>query len=203
MSITPRPAALAIWLVVPVKPLDEGKSRLAATLSLDGRAALTRRWLLGVLQTAQASGCFAGQAVISRDAEVLALAAAQGAVPIHETGDDLNAALEQARRYEAIAAADALLVLPSDLPLLTVDDLRGLCSRAALGDGVVIAPSHDGGTNALLLRPPQAIAYAFGAASYARHCAQAAAAGLPCYTYRSETLAWDVDYPEDLLITDR
>lgn len=192
--------ALTIWLVVPVKPLDEGKSRLAAALSLEERAALSRRWLLGVLRTAQTSGCFARRAVISRDAAVLALAAAQGAVPIRETGETLNAALEQARREECVAGADALLVLPSDLPLLTVGDLHALVALAAAGAGMVIAPSHDGGTNALLLRPPQAIPYAFGEGSYARHTALAAAAGLPCYTYRSDTLAWDVDHPEDLRV---
>lgn len=193
---------LAIWLVVPVKPLGEGKSRLA-TLSAEERAALSRRWLTRVLETARASACFAGQAVISRDPDVLALAAARGAIPIREVGDDLNAALEQARQQPWIATADALLVLPSDLPLITVDDLQALCALAAAGDGVVIAPSHDGGTNALLLRPPQAIRYAFGEGSYARHCGLAAAAHLPCHTYRSETLAWDVDYPEDLLVADR
>ncbi len=196
-------STLTIWLVVPVKPLDEAKSRLAAVLSEEGRAALSHRWLLGVLATAQAAGCLAGLAVISRDPGVLAAAAQQGAVPIRETGDDLNAALEQARQHPCVADAGALLVLPSDLPLLTVDDLQALAALAELGEGVVIAPSHDGGTNALLLRPPHAIPYAFGEASYARHCALAAAAGLPCRTYRSETLAWDMDYPEDLLMIER
>ncbi|RIK50826.1 MAG: 2-phospho-L-lactate guanylyltransferase [Chloroflexi bacterium] len=200
MSLGSTSAALAIWLVVPVKPLDEGKSRLAAALSLEERAALSRRWLLGELRTAQASSCFAGLAVISRDETVLALAAAQGAVPIRETGEMLNAALEQARHEECVAGADALLVLPSDLPLLTVGDLHALVELGAAGAGVVIAPSHDGGTNALLLRPPHAIPYAFGEGSYARHVALAAAAGLPCHTYRSDTLAWDVDYPEDLRV---
>lgn len=196
-------SAPAIWLVIPVKPLDEGKSRLAAFLSIEERAALSRRWLLGVLQTAQSAACFAGQAVISRDPEVLALAAQHGAVPLQETGGDLNAALEQARAEVCAAGADALLALPADLPLLTVADLHALCARAELGDGVVIAPSHNGGTNALLLRPPHAIAFAFGEASYARHCALVAAGGLLCHTYRSDTLAWDVDYPEDLLVIGR
>jgi 2-phospho-L-lactate guanylyltransferase len=145
----------------------------------------------------------AGVAVISRDPAVRALAAAQGAQPLVERGYDLNAALEQARAAVVAAGAAAVLVLPADLPLLTAEDLAGLCAQAQLGDGVVIAPSHDGGTNALLLRPPLALPYAFGVDSFARHCALAAAAGLPCRVYRSPTLAWDVDTPEDLLVTRR
>lgn len=194
---------LAIWLVVPVKPLEESKSRLAAVLSRAERAALSRAWLLGVLDTAHASGCFAGRAVISRDPAVWALAEDRGVLSLQESGDDLNTALEQARAALGIVGADALLVLPSDLPLITVKDLQALCGLAASGECVVVAPSHDGGTNALLLRPPQAIPFAFGEDSYARHCALAADAGLPCHPYRSETLAWDVDSPEDLLIPDR
>lgn len=195
-----RPSGLAVWLIIPVKPLAEGKSRLAPALDAAARAALSRRWLNSLLATAQTSACFARIAVVSRDPEVLALVAAQGATAIPETGDDLNSALEQARRVAVEAGAEALLVLPADLPLLTNEDLTTLVTLAAAGEGVVIAPSHDGGTNAMLLRPPDAIPYAFGDGSFERHCALAAAAGLPCRVVRSATLAWDVDSPEDLLV---
>jgi 2-phospho-L-lactate guanylyltransferase len=85
--------------------------------------------------------------------------------------------------------------------LLTAEDLDELFKLVPTGNGMVIAPSHDGGTNALLLRPPQAIAYAFGEDSFARHRAMAAAAELACHTYHSSTLALDIDHPEDLLAT--
>jgi 2-phospho-L-lactate guanylyltransferase len=78
--------------------------------------------------------------------------------------------------------------------------LDALYELARAGEGVIIAPSHDGGTNALLLRPPHAIGFAFGEGSFARHCAMAAAAGLPCHVYESATLALDVDHPEDLAL---
>jgi 2-phospho-L-lactate guanylyltransferase len=139
-------------------------------------------------------------AVVSRDPAVLACAAALGALPIVEVGDDLNTALAQASATVQALGAEAVLMLPSDLPLLTATDLDALFELGEEEDGVVIAPSHDGGTNALLLRPPQAIAYAFGEASFAHHLALAAAAGLPSHVYQSATLALDVDRPEDLLL---
>ncbi|HXF63140.1 MAG TPA: 2-phospho-L-lactate guanylyltransferase [Caldilineaceae bacterium] len=195
------PDGLLVWLIVPVKPLEEGKSRLAPALDAAARAALSRRWLNALLATAQASARFAGIGVVSRDPAVLALATTYGATAIQEAGDDLNSALEQARRVAVQAGAEALLVLPSDLPLVTAEDLTTLVTLAATGAGMVIAPSHDGGTNALLLRPPNAIPYAFGDESFERHRALAAAAGLPCRVVHSPTLAWDVDSPEDLLVT--
>jgi 2-phospho-L-lactate/phosphoenolpyruvate guanylyltransferase len=193
----------ALWLVVPVKPFVEGKSRLASVLPPGLRAELSQRWLTHVLTVAHDWGHFAGIAVVSRDVAVLALARALGALPISEMGNGLNDALAQAGAIVQAAGADAILTLPSDLPLLTHADLEGLYALAQKGEGVVVAPSHDGGTNALLLRPPDAIDYVFGLGSAARHLALAAAAGLPRHIYRSATLALDVDHPEDLLLVDR
>jgi 2-phospho-L-lactate guanylyltransferase len=193
-------ASFPLWLVVPVKPFGEGKSRLSAVLSPTQRAELSQRWLIHVLTTAAEWAHLAGIAVISRDPAVLALAEGLGALPILEEGDDLNSALTQACQVVLDAGAEAVLMLPSDLPLLTTEDLDELYALALQGHGVVIAPSLDGGTNALLLRPPQAIAFAFGEDSFARHVALADAAGLPCHVYNSSTLALDIDHPEDLLL---
>lgn len=199
-------ALFALWLVVPAKPFDEGKSRLAAALPRAERANLSRRWLTHVLSVAQAWGRFANIAVISRDTEVLALASALGALPILETttgeanasGDELNEALRQGCRVAQANGAEGVLVLPADLPLLTHTDLDELYELALEGEAVIIAPSRDGGTNALLLRPPHAIDYAFGEQSFARHLSLATAARLPVHVYTSATLALDVDRPEDL-----
>jgi 2-phospho-L-lactate guanylyltransferase len=160
---------------------------------------LSQRWLTHILNLANDWRHFAGIAVISRDEAVLTLASALGARPIVEAQHDLNAALTQAGEIVAAAGAEGILVLPSDLPLLTVADLDALYALAQDGDGVIIAPSQDGGTNALLLRPPHAIPYAFGLESYNRHAALAEAAGLSCHVYHSATLALDIDHPEDLL----
>jgi 2-phospho-L-lactate guanylyltransferase len=200
---TSRPApnaALALWLIVPAKPFGEGKSRLASVLSEEMRATLSQRWLTHLLDIANTWGNFMGIAVISRDAAVLALAQTMGALPIHEASEGLNVALTQASRVAVEAGAQAVLALPADLPLLTLADLDELYALAEDEDGVIIAPSHDGGTNALLLRPPHAIPYGFGEGSFARHLALAAASGLPSHVYQSATLALDVDRPEDLLL---
>ncbi|MCC6455606.1 MAG: 2-phospho-L-lactate guanylyltransferase [Caldilineaceae bacterium] len=205
-------ANFALWLVVPVKPFHEAKSRLATALSPALRAELSQRWLTHVLTTAAQWGAqprdaspgsrLAGIAVISRDPIALTVADALAALPILEDGDDLNSALAQACQVVREEGAEGVLMLPSDLPLLTIEDLDTLYDLALEGEGVIIAPSHDGGTNALLLRPPHAIGFAFGEGSFARHCTMAAAAGLPCHVYQSPTLALDIDHPEDLALAE-
>jgi 2-phospho-L-lactate guanylyltransferase len=190
---------MKLWLIVPVKPFDQGKSRLAPILEPAGRATLNRQLLAHVLSTAQSSGLLAGMLVISRDERVLLQAQTLGADILLEMGDNLNMALVQASQQASNYGADAVLVLPADLPLLTVDDIRQLHGLGAEGAGVVIAPSHDGGTNALLLRPPGAIKFAFGPHSFLRHCALAEASGGRYQLLNSPTLAFDMDRPEDWL----
>ncbi len=197
-----------LWLVVPVKPFDQGKSRLAEALPPQARAALMRELLTGVLARVRESGLPASVLVISRDEAVRAFAAELGVEALAEQGpgtqgaveqdDDLNAALRQARRLVMRRGGDALLVLPADLPLLTVADLHQLYDLGLAGAEVVVAASHDGGTNALWLHPPASIDFAFGPHSFQRHVAQAAAAGRRWAVYRSETLDYDVDVPADL-----
>lgn len=188
---------MKLWLIVPVKPLNEGKSRLADTLTPHQRAELMRSMLQHVLDQANAAASLHEIVVISRDPQVWAIAHLAGAGVIHEQGQELNQALEQARQQAVAHAADAMLVLPADLPLLTLEDIQHLAAHAARHPGVVIAPSRDGGTSALVLRPPTAIPFGFGPDSFARHCQAAQQAGLPCHVFASATLAFDMDVRAD------
>ena len=71
--------------------------------------------------------------------------------------------------------------------------------RPAAAPLVTIAPAEArGGTNALLLRPPDAIDPAFGDASFEAHLRAAAAAGAAVQVVREEALGFDLDTPDDL-----
>lgn len=185
------------WLVVPVKQLNLGKSRLTTVLATGERAGLMRHLLRHVLANAVAANCFAEIRVVSRDPQVWAVAHLAGAGVIREQGYGLNPALEQARQYILSQGAEALLVLPADLPLITVADIHALWRLGEAQRGVVIAPSRGGGTSALLLRPADAIPFAFGPDSFEAHRRSAVEHGQPCQIYRSPTLAFDVDLPAD------
>jgi 2-phospho-L-lactate guanylyltransferase len=187
------------WLLAPVKPLAEAKSRLAPVLDPARRSALMQRLLRRTLALAQQSGLFACLLVVSRDPQVWELARSAGAIALPETGDELNRALLQGATYAAAAGASSLLILPADLPLLRPEDLTALCKLGERGDGFVLGPAQDGGTNALHLRLPPTLPFCFGEQSFARHQAAAAAAGLTPEVYDSPTLRFDLDAPAQWL----
>lgn len=183
------------WLLVPVKPLDEAKSRLAPILTSAERSDLTRRLLQRTLMLAQQSGLFSCLLVVSRDPEVWELAQSSGGCALAEAGDGLNRALLQGAAYAGRHRADSLLILPADLPLLRLQDLAALCALGETGDGTVIGPAQEGGTNALHLRLPPVLPFCFGENSFARHMAAAGAAGLAPQVYDSASLRFDLDQP--------
>lgn len=187
------------WLLAPVKPLAEAKSRLAPVLRADERGDLVRRLLRRTLALAHRSALFACVLVVSRDPEVWQIAREAGACALPEQGCDLNSALWQGSRYAGAAGAGSLLILPADLPLLSAGDLFALCALGEQGDGLVLGPSEDGGTNALHLRLPPGLPFYFGERSFARHQAAARAAGLTAAVYDSPTLRFDLDRPEQWL----
>jgi 2-phospho-L-lactate guanylyltransferase len=189
---------MKLWLLTPIKPLSEGKSRLASVLSPQGRAYLMRSLLAHLLERAQAAAVLAGAIVISRDRQVLAQADTHGVISLLERGRDLNQALMQACTHAVHRGADAILVLPADLPLITSEDVRQLYMLAQPPTHMVIVPSPDGGTNALLLRPPAIMSFAFGEQSFYHHIRQATNLGLCWQRYESPTLTLDIDQPADL-----
>jgi 2-phospho-L-lactate guanylyltransferase len=188
--------------IVPVKALQLGKSRLIPALSPRDRAELVERMLQGELAALGASAVEA-TAVISPDAQVWALAVAGGAQPLPDPGGGLNAALEAGRAWALAGGADALLVILGDLPLLRESDIAGLIAELeylpAGQPAVVLAPDrYDGGTNAMLLRPPGVLPFQFGTDSYPRHRQLATDRGLAVAVYRTPGLAFDLDTPGDL-----
>lgn len=265
-----------LWLIIPAKPFEEGKSRLADTLLHYERAAVNQNLLTHVLNTTVAADIFTNTIVISRSEQVLTYARSFGAITLQEDDselstesssfpphsshsstnltwqqvgsaqvsptqhvscratsvfapshhvcistkhptpstpdispnnrtdrsaprgeDGLNRALAQATAEAISRGAEAVLILPVDLPLLSVDDIHNLYRSGRRQQGIVIARSQDGGTNALLLRPPNAIQFAFGVQSCQRHFAAAIAAGYPCEVLDSPSLAFDLDGPTD------
>jgi 2-phospho-L-lactate guanylyltransferase len=182
--------------VIPCKPYHLAKTRLATCLTPPGRRSLSRWLLRRTIRLVRP--LVDAVMVVSRDRDVLADAGAAGAMAVVETGVGLNPALIQAAERVVAAGAASMLVLPADLPLLTAADIAALLDRGGAAPGVVVAPCrHEAGTNALLTAPPGVIPFAFGANSFRRHCALAARRGIVPVIYRSPTLGFDLDTPED------
>ena len=190
---------MSIWAIIPVKPFLQSKSRLASILSPEERAGLSRTFLSHTLSVLTAVPAVVRTVVISRDSTALALANEHRALTLTEIGQpSLNAALERATQSALTSGANAVLVLPADLPHLSPDDVRQLIGEPGVDPVVIIAPDrHETGTNALFVRPPGLISYAFGAHSFQRHQALAIRAGARVRIRRLPNAALDVDVPDD------
>jgi len=191
---------MTFWAIVPVKPLQRGKSRLAEVLTQEERLDLNRRLLAHTMDTLTAIPDIEHILVVSRDQAALSLAREYGARTVQEHGaPQLNIALARATIVARTYATRGVLILPADLPLITPEDVQTLLSRAVDPPVVVISPDrHRQGTNALLVCPAGVIEYEFGPGSFERHCASARQAGAHLEICELPSLALDMDLPEDL-----
>jgi len=186
-------------VIIPVKPFRRAKSRLSPAMPKPIRAAIARSLLSRTLDTLASCDLQIATCVVSRDMTALDIAQRRGAIALAESESGLNAALNQTREWAVSYSVQAVLVLPADLPLLTTGDITALLDLAREPRCVVIAPDGRGeGTNALLLRPPDALHFAFGPQSFYEHCAQAETSQIALHIYRSPTVAFDLDTPADL-----
>jgi len=206
-----RPAARPrLVAIVPVGALDAAKSRLGESLDAEERRELAIRLLERTIAAATGTPAIAETLVVTPDDEVRVIALAAGARPIRQRGAGLIGGLEQARDEAVAGGADAILVLPIDLPLVSPGAIASIVqphlAQKADDDRplVVLVPDRHGrGTNALLLAPPDAIGFCFGGDSRAAHASNARASGARLVELPDGPLALDLDTPEDLLLVER
>lgn len=183
-------------VAVPVKSLSRAKTRLSPALTGLERGALTLAMLEDVLDAALSVPGWETW-VVSPDEVALEIAAGRGARPIAEAKPPLANAIRQVEAKAKEEGANALAILPADVPLVTVNTLHE--ALRTLG-AVVLARSADGlGTSLLLRRPPRAIPARFGPDSFRRHVELAQARGLPVSIVERRELSFDVDRPDDIL----
>lgn len=185
------------WAIVPVKRLSEAKSSLSSRLTPEQRRGLVLCMVGDVLDALKKTPVKA--LVVSPDEEILNFASEQGAASLKEPGLNLNQALRLAVSHATEKGADSVLILPGDLPLLRPADVEGMISSETSSRAVVIAPSEEKGTNALFLRPPNAMDLKFGGESFPLHVDESLRVGIKPHVYRSLTIARDIDGPADLL----
>ncbi|MDQ3856473.1 MAG: 2-phospho-L-lactate guanylyltransferase [Chloroflexota bacterium] len=188
-----------IAALLPVKPLAYSKSRLASVLSPVDRRDLMLWMADHVLRALVGSGALAQIYLVTADPDVVELGRCHSAVIVEEPTRGLNRALETARRQAVLDGAEACLAVLGDLPRLSPQEVLALVGRLNGPSGMVIAPdSRHEGTNALLLRPPELLPFAFGRHSYSAHLAAARDHGAAAAVFQSPGLSFDLDTPADL-----
>lgn len=186
--------------LIPVKRLEESKSRLLPQLPDDRRQALTLAMLEDLIESLSKTAGINRIMVTTPDPLVAQCATRAGAEFLIREEPGLNAALEDGRAQLRALGEDDLLIVLGDVAGAVSRDFERLL--ATIGDGhtpqVSLSPSSDGGTSALLQHPANAIPCCFGRESARRHRAAAEAAGVAYYEVELDSLRIDLDQPEDL-----
>jgi len=181
-------------VLIPVNRLDRAKGRLSALLEPAERAELVRRSLGTVLGAVAGAGMEA--VVLTSDDAVRAILQEGMRVLAEDPAlEGLSAQLESAAERLGV---DELLILHADLPLATAEALRDLVAQATPAPSATLVRPEDGGTNAMLLRPPGRFALAYGRGSGDLHESAARAAGLAVRRAEAPALALDLDTPADV-----
>ena len=188
-----------IIALVPVKPLNDGKSRLIDILSERQRQALSLMLLNRVINCVKGVKDSIHLWIIGGDATVEALCAKHGVVCLNELGDDLNSTLYRGFQKAFEINADMAMYIPADLPMLETQDLTDLInSSEGLSRLVLCQAEADGGTNALLV-PKDMMAFMpqLGDNSFLKHIQIAQVNSWKFAFYNSPGMTFDLDTPRD------
>ena len=177
-----RPLAL-----VPLRGWEQGKQRLASALPDALRRRLAVATAEMVVTIFEESGF--SVAVVTADAAVTDWAERHGIGTIPDVGEGLDRAAADA---VAGAAGRPWCLVHGDLPLIAAHDTDAIGEALDAGE-VALAPSRDGGTNAIAATG--GFRFRFGPGSFHRHLASA---GGRARVLVSVGLAVEVDTPEDL-----
>jgi 2-phospho-L-lactate guanylyltransferase len=189
--------------IIPIKHLSKGKTRLSSRLERENLEQLCLAMLRDIVQALQQTPSVDRTVVVTPDESVAACARSAGAIALLRTDPGLNASIDAAAR-ELAAPGESTLVILGDVAGALPEELELLYKELkepdpTKSDGqVVLAPSRDGGTAALLRAPAASIPSHFGPQSARAHRELAAQQGV---RYRELTLPslWiDLDRPEDV-----
>lgn len=186
--------------LIPVKRLEESKSRLLSQLPDARRQALTLAMLEDLIESLSKSAGIDRIAITTPDPVVAERARGAGTEILMREEPGLNAALEDGRERLGPKPDEGFLIVLGDVAGALPADFETLLEAGTKSERpcVWLAPSSDGGTSALLQFPATAIPCAFGRESAARHRAAAETAGVAYHEIELDSLLIDLDQPEDL-----
>jgi 2-phospho-L-lactate guanylyltransferase len=124
-----------------------------------------------------------------------------GAHHFHTSADlGLNHAAREVAEWLSYKNIKTMCLFPADIPLVQAAEFQ-LAARAHVScSEVTIIPSqNDGGTNCLILSPPDILPFCFGKDSHIKHLRQAEKLNLSHQTENFHGIAQDIDTPADLL----
>lgn len=188
-------------VILPVKPFDDAKERLATGLSSEQRRLIAEAMVRDVVAALARAREVDGVVVISAEPKLAEIAGdlADAVIPDQRTGH--SDAAKSGVTWAIENAFDRVVMLPGDCPLLDATELDELIERTREDriEFAVIPDRMGTGTNALVISPPDAVEPSFGPDSRQRHIAMGLAASRRVAEHEVPSLALDLDTAEDLM----
>ena len=176
-------------VIVPIRSFAGALSRLTGLLGEPRCSDLMR--LMASRVVAAADGLPVH--VATDDAEVADWALGLGAAVVRAGRPGLTTAVSAAVDQLASAGVERVVVAHADLA-------RARTLRPAVGPGLTIVPDRQrDGSNVLCVPAAAGFRFSYGPGSFGRHVAEAHRLGLDVTVVEDDSLAADIDYPEDLL----
>ena len=191
---------MTLSIVIPMKSPERSKSRLATVLSRSQRKKLTLNLFERNLRFFRQHYPQHNLLVVTESKRIQEISASYGAEVLLEERKlaGLNAAVTLAAEYNEQRGVETQLVIPGDIEAIDFHEIECLLRHRVATPSVVVCPSYDGGTNAIMTTPPNVMPFSFGPDSCQIHLLSAFEEGLESTRLFLENLSYDVDRPEDL-----
>ena len=185
-----------------MKPITEGKSRLAPMLTADQRALLSLAMLIRVLSAAAATPGIKDVVAYGGGDAVRNACEQTGAGWRPDPGLGLNGCVAAGFSDATFEGFTHGMFLPADLPLVTSEALSTLIDAGQNRELAIVPDLADDGTNALLVDLAAVFPTLLGEASFERHVMLAGRRGIDYFVHRPSQLrselGLDIDTPPDM-----
>ena len=192
-------------ILIPMRALDEGKSRLSNVLSPSSRSRLVELLFSQLLKKLNILRCqfpwiFSDVVVITPCKKVKDLSEEFNAIVLEEpTPNNLNSALTLGLSWSYENDYNSSLIIPGDIiDPLTKDIKKIITLGKKASECMIISPSIDFGTNALFLSLPTRMNLKFGPNSFFEHQKEAAKQSIKTIIAPLDSLKDDLDTGKDL-----
>jgi 2-phospho-L-lactate/phosphoenolpyruvate guanylyltransferase len=191
-----------IAAVIPMKNLNFAKSRLSTILTWQQRKNLIFSLLDITIKTLKESLLITEIIVVSSDKTIEKFSFENSLKFIKEDSDSgVNNAVILADLYCITNNIDANIIIPHDLPFISVKEIDHICNISEkYPKCIIICPSKRfDGTNILFRKPPNVIKTFYDDNSYMNHLKEAQKHNIPIESVKLDNLMFDIDTREDLI----
>ncbi len=189
-----------MWLIIPVKKINDAKNRLKSLLNPIQRKQLFLAMLEDVLSVVKSSPEIENISLATICPTAINIAKKYGASIIDTNTDDgQTEAIKKSAEILDNNGIRNMLLLPADIPLVTENEISKVIQLHEKFPMMTIVPARDEqGSNCIALSPPKAIPLSFGPNSYFPHIDAARNSEVNLKTIALPGIGLDIDTPTDL-----